>query len=233
MNIFYVEDLAHEQVMLNKEESNHAVHILRLRTGEAITLVDGKGTMAKAVITANNLKACEVQIIELHQNYEPRSYHLHIAISPTKNMDRFEWFIEKATEIGVDEITPLVCQHSERKEIKTERLQKLIVSAGKQSIKAMFPTLNPIISFDDFVKNNFDAIKMIAHCRESEKQLLKKIIHPKQKILILIGPEGDFDESEVKSANDNGFASISLGTSRLRTETAGVVACQNIAFINE
>ena len=233
MNIFYAENLTEDQVILNKEESNHAVHILRLRTGEAIKLVDGKGIMANGVITANNLKACEVQIIQRHQNYEPRPYHLHIAIAPTKNIDRFEWFLEKATEIGVDEITPLLCKHSERKEIKQERLEKLIVSASKQSIKAVFPVLNAMTSYNDFVKKQFDAIKMIAHCREMENQSLKKIIQSKQNALILIGPEGDFDQTEIETAINQKFVSISLGVSRLRTETAGVVACQNVAFINE
>lgn len=233
MNIFYSEDLSVDQVILNKEESNHAVHVLRLRTGEAITLIDGKGAMAKGVITSNNLKACEVQIVERHENYGPRLYHLHIAIAPTKNIDRLEWFIEKATEIGVDEITPLFCKHSERKEIKLERLEKLIVSASKQSVKAMFPVLNPMISFNDFIQIDFNTIKLIAHCREAEKDSLKKILRPKQDALIVIGPEGDFDESEIEAAINGGYIPISLGVSRLRTETAGVVACQSVAFINE
>ena len=233
MNIFYAEDLSTQQVILNKEESNHAVHVLRLRTGEAITIIDGKGTMAKAVVTNNNLKACEVQILECYKNYEPRPYYLHIAIAPTKNIDRFEWFLEKATEIGIDEITPLLCKHSERKEIKTERLNKLIVSACKQSIKASFPILNELISFNDFIKKDFDGIKTIAHCREGEKQSLKYSLQPKQNVLILIGPEGDFDEAEIKKSTEHKFIQISLGTSRLRTETAGLVACENIAFINE
>ena len=219
-------------MVLNKEEINHATHVLRLRTGEAITLVDGKGTMAKGVISANNLKACEVQIIERHQNYEPRPYYLHIAIAPTKNIDRLEGFLEKATEIGIDEITPLLCNHSERREIKTERLQKLIVAACKQSLKASFPVLNSIISFDDFIQHDFNGIKMIAHCTETEKQSLKKIVKPSQNILVLIGPEGDFDESEIQKAIAHGFIPISLGPSRLRTETAGIVASCHIAFIN-
>lgn len=233
MNIFYSEDLSTEQIILNKEESNHAIHVLRLRTGEGITLVDGKGTMAKGVITANNLKACEVQIVGHHENYEPRPNYLHIAIAPTKNIDRFEWFLEKATEIGVDEITPLLCKHSERKEIKTERMDKLIVSACKQSLKATFPVLNPMISINDFIKKDLVNVKLIAHCRESERHSLKKILQPKQDALIMIGPEGDFDESEIEAAINYGIIPISLGTSRLRTETAGVVACQSVAFINE
>ncbi len=233
MNIFYVEDLSTERVVLNKEESNHAVHVLRLRTGESITMVDGKGAMAKAVITGNNLKACEVQIVERHENFESRPYYLHIAMAPTKNMDRFEWFIEKATEIGIDEITPLLCKHSERREIKMERLQKLIVSASKQSLKATFPILNEFKPYNDFIKSDFNGIKMIAHCREGEKQTLKKLVQRKQRVLILIGPEGDFEISEIENASTQGYLATSLGTSRLRTETAGVVVCSDIAFINQ
>ncbi len=233
MNIFYAEDLSDARLLLNKEESNHAVHVLRLRTGETITLVDGKGTMARALITVNNLKACEVQLVEKHENFEPRPYYLHLAMAPTKNIDRFEWFLEKATEIGIDEITPLLCKHSERKEIKAERLEKLIVSACKQSVKARFPVLNPMISFLDFIQRDMDAIHLIAHCRAGEKQSLKKILQPGKDALIMIGPEGDFDETEIEAAVKRGFIPISLGTSRLRTETAGVVACQSVSFINE
>ncbi len=233
MNIFYVENLSTERVVLNKEESNHAVHVLRLRTGESITMVDGKGAMAKAVITGNNLKACEVQIVERHENFESRPYYLHIAMAPTKNMDRFEWFIEKATEIGIDEITPLLCKHSERREIKMERLQKLIVSASKQSLKATFPILNEFKAYNDFIKSDFNGIKMIAHCREGEKQTLKKLVQRKQRVLILIGPEGDFEISEIENASTQGYLATSLGTSRLRTETAGVVVCSDTAFINQ
>ena len=233
MNIFFAQDLTEKQITLNKEESNHAVHVLRLRTGEAITLVDGKGSVAKGIITSNNLKACEIQIVERHENFEPRNYYLHIAIAPTKNIDRFEWFLEKATEIGVDEITPLLCNHSERKEIKSERLEKLIVSACKQSLKAKFPVLNPMISFTEFIQNNFNEVKLIAHCRETEKKSIKEVLMLKQNVLIMIGPEGDFDETEIELAIKQSFIPISLGTSRLRTETAGVVACHSVAFINE
>ena len=233
MNIFYAPDLTQDQIILNKEESNHAVHVLRLRTGESVTLVDGVGTMAKGIITDNNIKSCEVQIIDLHPDYEPRPYHLHIAITPTKNIDRFEWFLEKATEIGIDEITPLLCHHSERKEIKPERLQKLIISAAKQSIKAKFPLLNAITSFKDFIIQDHTSIALIAHCREGEKATLKKLLKPSQDVLLLIGPEGDFDTLEIEQALKNKFIPISLGSSRLRTETAGVVACRDVNFINE
>jgi 16S rRNA (uracil1498-N3)-methyltransferase len=175
----------------------------------------------------------------LEQKHIPntRDYHLHLVVAPTKNIERFEWLVEKATEIGVDSITPLVCRFSERKILKPERLEKIIVSAAKQSLKFHFPQLQPLTKFEDFIKsfeNNATAAqKFIAHCYEGEKPLLKNLCQPHIDIVILIGPEGDFSREEVEMAEKHGFMAISLGSSRLRTETAGVVACDTVSFVNQ
>ncbi|MEN8116270.1 MAG: RsmE family RNA methyltransferase, partial [Bacteroidota bacterium] len=157
----------------------------------------------------------------------------HIVIAPTKNIDRFEWFLEKCTEIGIDEITPILSEHSERKVIKPGRLEKIVVSAMKQSVKAYLPKLNELTSFNDLVKTSDAPAKFIAHCNGGEKPHLKNNIEPGKNVLILIGPEGDFSPAEVELAKENGFKEISLGTSRLRTETAGVVACHIVNLIND
>ena len=159
-----------------------------------------------------------------------RNYKLHIAIAPTKNIERFEWFIEKATEIGIDEITPIVCRFSERKIIKPERLERIINSAAKQSVKAFFPTLNPLCTFDELLQQSHAKGKFIAHCYDGDKKLLKKAIAGCDDMLILIGPEGDFSKDEIEKATHAGYKQVTLGDSRLRTETAGIMACATIAI---
>lgn len=232
MALFYVPDLAHGNV-LPEEESQHAVKVLRLKVGDDIVIVDGVGGYYKAKITNPHPKHCGFEIVEAQSGFGKRGYKLHIAIAPTKNIERLEWFIEKATEIGIDEITPVVCRFSERKIIKEERLQKIIVSAAKQSVKAYFPRLNPLCTFDDLMKNHQEKTKFIAHCYDQDKRLLQ-VEYPKSaNVLILIGPEGDFSKDEVEKAVSSGFVPVSLGESRLRTETAGVVACSTVALINQ
>ena len=231
MTLFYVPNLTSANV-LPEEESLHAVKVLRLQAGDLIIVVDGVGGYHKARITLAHHKRCAFEILESQSEFGKRDYKLHIAIAPTKNMERLEWFVEKATEIGIDEITPIICRFSERKVVKDERLEKIIVSAAKQSVKAYFPKLNPQCSFDDLMKNHQASQKFIAHCYEQDKRLLQNEITKASEILILIGPEGDFSPDEVQKAIDCGFVPVSLGESRLRTETAGVVACHTVALMN-
>lgn len=233
MQIFYTPDISGNQYSLNEQESKHCVRVLRMNIGSHLHLTDGKGTLYKAEIIQANPKACELTIVDTFLDFERRPYYLHIAIAPTKNIDRLEWFLEKATEIGIDEITPIRCEHSERKQVKSERLERIIVSAMKQSIKAYKPKLNELVSFQEFYKQYQGQENcFIAHCHEGEKARLKEIYHTGEKALILIGPEGDFSPEEVGQALGSGFKAVTLGDSRLRTETAGVVACHSIAFLN-
>jgi len=232
MSLFYVPTLSSGHV-LPEEESQHAVKVLRLKVGEEITLIDGVGGFYKARITNPHPKHCSFEITETILEYGKRDYHLHIAIAPTKNIERLEWFIEKTTEIGIDEITPIICRFSERKVIKAERLEKIIVSAAKQSLKAYLPILNPLCSFDELLKNHHASQKFIAHCYDDDKRLLQNEIQTSKDVLILIGPEGDFSKEEVQKSLSAGFIPVSLGNSRLRTETAGVVACHTVSLLNE
>ncbi|MEA4852481.1 MAG: 16S rRNA (uracil(1498)-N(3))-methyltransferase [Paludibacter sp.] len=232
MTLFYVPNLATEHV-LPEEESLHAVKVLRLKVGDELVVVDGVGGYHIAKITLPHPKRCAFELIESQFEFGKRDYKLHIAIAPTKNMDRLEWFVEKATEIGIDEITPIICRFSERKMVKAERLEKIIVSAAKQSVKAYFPKLNPQCTFDELIKNHQATQKFIAHCYNSEKRQLKTEIVPAKDILVLIGPEGDFSKDEVEKAIKSGYLPVSLGESRLRTETAGVVACHTVSLMNQ
>ena len=232
MTLFYVPNLATEHV-LPEEESLHAVKVLRLKVGDGLVVVDGVGGYHIAKITLPHPKRCAFELIESQFEFGKRDYKLHIAIAPTKNMDRLEWFVEKATEIGIDEITPIICRFSERKMVKAERLEKIIVSAAKQSVKAYFPKLNPQCTFDELIKNHQATQKFIAHCYNSEKRQLKTEIVPAKDMLVLIGPEGDFSKEEVDKAIKSGYLPVSLGESRLRTETAGVVACHTVSLMNQ
>lgn len=233
MNLFYTPGIHGKSYVLDESESKHCIRVLRHSRGDQLNMVDGKGGWYKAIIRDPNPKKCAVEIVETISNYEKRDFYLHIAVAPTKNIERFEWFLEKATEIGVDEITPLLCAHSERKQIKPDRLEKVLVAAMKQSLKAFLPKLNNLITFESFLKQEHSSDKFIAHCEEGEKPYLFNRLEPKQQVLILIGPEGDFSQTEIQLALEKGFNEISLGSSRLRTETAAVVAVQIINLVNE
>lgn len=233
MQLFYVPNISGAEVVLDETESKHAIRVLRLNFGSQVHIIDGNGGFYIAEITDANPKKCKFQILQTIKEFGKKDFKLHIAIAPTKNIDRFEWFLEKATEIGIDEITPLLTKHSERKIIKPERLEKILVSAIKQSLKAYLPKLNPIISFNDFIANVECENKFIAHCFEGEKTHLKNTITKRTNNFILIGPEGDFSLEEVEQAKNLGFKEISLGLARLRTETAGVVACHIVNLANE
>ncbi|HEY3372862.1 MAG TPA: 16S rRNA (uracil(1498)-N(3))-methyltransferase [Prolixibacteraceae bacterium] len=233
MHIFYTPDIAGSSYTLDETESKHCIRVLRLEQGDEIILVDGRGGYFTAQIVDPNPKRCAVKVIKSELNFGLRPFQIHVAIAPTKNIERIEWFLEKTTEIGINQITPLLCRFSERKDIKTERLEKVMVSAMKQSLKAYLPQLNPLTKFNDFIAQPFEGQKFIAHCDEQHRDLLKKMIIPNQNYLILIGPEGDFSPEEIKMAIEAGFHPVSLGDSRLRTETAGVVACHTFHLLNE
>lgn len=231
MHLFYEPNIAGG--FLSEEESVHAVKVLRLKSGDEIRIVDGRGGFHKAVISLAHPKRCYFAVTESVFNDIKRDYRLHIGMAPTKSIERFEWFVEKAVEIGIDEITPILCRYSERKIIKPERLEKIVVSAAKQSFKVFMPVVNSLVAFHDFIAMPSSATKLIAHCYPQEKTGFAERIRDQREILLLIGPEGDFSEEEVQKAILSGFGPISLGDSRLRTETAGVVACTVAAFRNQ
>ena len=232
MQIFYTPDIAVNNE-LPEEEAGHCIRVLRLTEGSEILLTDGLGSFYKAPISRAHHKHCEVDILETWQQKPLWNFRLHVAVAPTKNMDRMEWFVEKAAEIGVDAISCLNCRFSERREIKPARLEKILVSAMKQSQKATLPRLEGMVDFKAFVSRPFEGRKFIAHCEEGEKPLLRQLYHPGERALILIGPEGDFSPEEIAFAKDNGFEAISLGESRLRTETAALVACHTLHVLNQ
>ena len=232
MHVFYTPDINSNTYTLNEEESKHCNKVLRLGIGDIVNLIDGRGGLYKAEICEAHRKHVQLLVTEHHKEFGKRNHHLHIAIAPTKNIDRLEWFLEKATEIGIDEITPIICERSERKIIKEERLEKVITSAVKQSLTAYHPILNSSISFVDFIKNNKETEKFIAHCMDGEKPYLNDIITTHQSYLILIGPEGDFTNAELNIALQNGFKPVTLGKTRLRTETAALAACFEANYIN-
>lgn len=233
MQLFYIPNISGNEVILNETESKHAVRVLRLTNGSRIKLIDGEGGFYEAEISDAHHKRCKLQIIKSLHNFEKRDFKLHIAIAPTKNIDRFEWFLEKCTEIGIDEITPLLSEHSERKVIKPERLDKILVAAMKQSLKAYLPKLNPITNFNKLISSSEYKHKYIAHCNNGDKIHLKDCIQKGEDTFILIGPEGDFSPKEVELAKKSGIKEISLGTARLRTETAGIVACHIVNLMND
>ncbi len=232
MHLFYASEINSDLFVFDREESRHC-KVLRLKSADIIYLTDGKGTLYHATITDNDPNAYKASIIKTIPNFNKRNYKLHVGISPTKNPERFEWFLEKACEIGIDEITPLICERSEKTTIKTERLEKIIVSAMKQSFSAFLPKLNVCKLFESFVEQNFRAEKFVAFCNDDDRTLLKNLYLQGQDAVILIGPEGDFTFEEIELAKKTGFTAISLGNSRLRTETAGMVACGIISLMNQ
>lgn len=234
MQLFYTPDIQKNtsEFSFDKDESKHIVKVLRKKEGDILHVTNGLGYLFYTEILLASEKKCTVKITNTTFQ-EPSKHFLHIAIAPTKMNERLEWFLEKATEIGIQEITPIICDHSERKVIKTERFAKILESAMKQSLQFYLPKLNTPVSFKTFVKEKREGMKFIAHCEESEKKLLKNCIEKENNYTILIGPEGDFSNTEIFMALENNYKAVSLGNTRLRTETAGVVACHSIVFINE
>ena len=234
MQLFYAPDVTLPLYTLNDEESKHCVRVLRLRQGDTLHLTDGRGSLHRCEIVEAHQHHCTVKIVETLSEYGRRPYSLTMAVAPTKNIDRYEWFLEKATEVGVDRIVPIECDHSERRTIKHEREERVITSAVKQSIKAYHPTLDEMTDVKKLISAPFEGRKFIAHCDSSfeKRDYLPSIIKKSENILILIGPEGDFSPEEIKFALENGFEAISLGNQRLRTETAAVAATVMVATIN-
>jgi len=245
LHLFYTPDLAGDLYSLNEEESRHCLKVLRLAKGDIIHLTDGKGNLFETVIIEDKDKTCIVQVKsniilpgkrltangKQQFSYGKRDYRLHIAIAPTKNIERFEWFLEKVTEIGIDEITPLICDHSERRQLRIDRLEKVITAAMKQSLKAWHPRLNEAAEFKKFVSGNRDRGKYIAYITDGVP-MLHQVCLQGNDATIMIGPEGDFSPSEVEMAVKSGYKIVSLGDSRLRTETAGIIACHTVFLLN-
>ncbi len=221
-----------EQVFLPEDESAHCSRVLRLRPGDGICIIDGAGMMYNAELTLCGKSGCAATITETVDSAYRRPYRCHVAIAPTKNIDRLEWFVEKAVEFGIDEITPLLCDHSERKVLKTERLMKIAISAVKQSGNLIVPVINELTPFREFVETPPAGKRLIAHCEPQEKVFLGSNVAKGESVTCLIGPEGDFSDKEIDMALKNGFMPTSLGNTRLRTETAGVAVCAFLAMKN-
>lgn len=239
MNLFYIPDLILPQdkeqwlVELPSDEASHAIKVLRLSLGNSINITNGEGLMVEAEIIAINKKQCVVKVVNYTEDFGKRDFNIHIAVAPTKNIKRFDWFLEKATEVGIDEITPIITSHSERKEIKIDRERKVITAAVKQSLKAYHPKLNEAITLKQFLKQDFNDELFIAHLLGPDQLLLKNAYKTGSSICILVGPEGDFSEEEILLAIEKGFKPISLGNTRLRTETAALASCLTINILNQ
>ena len=231
MHLFYTPGVSGNPIQLDETESGHAVKVLRLRVGDPVVVVDGEGGWHEGTIADPHHKRCMVQVDRSVMNFEKRNYEVHIAVAPTKNSDRLEWFLEKATEIGIDRLVPLHCTHSERKNVNTERLKKVAISAMKQSLKAWLPEVSELTKFETLIREPFEGKKFIAHCYPGEKVHLKDALQPHDKALVLIGPEGDFSPEEVELAMATGFIPVTLGDARLRTETAALVAVMTAALV--
>jgi 16S rRNA (uracil1498-N3)-methyltransferase len=233
MHLFYTPDINENCYQLNEEESKHCNRVLRLTVGDEVHLTDGRGTLYTTRITDAHPKACRVEVVQREENFGRHLYFLHLAVAPTKNMERYEWLLEKITEIGADIITPILCEHSERRIFKHERAEKIVVSAMKQSLKTRLPKLQELTDIKQFICQPFDGEKFICHCAESERLLLPQALKDCSRALILIGPEGDFSTEEIRLALQYGFKPVSLGDTRLRVETAALVACINMQVMQQ
>ncbi|WP_304156458.1 16S rRNA (uracil(1498)-N(3))-methyltransferase [Mesonia mobilis] len=234
MQLFYNTAISSEdkEVIFPKDESKHIVKVLRKQEGDNLNITNGKGFLFSAEIIEANHNKCKAKITAVEQERD-KKYHIHLAVAPTKMNDRFETFLEKATEIGLDKITPIICDHSERKVVKINRFERVLQSAMKQSLHYSMPEISEAISFQEFIQQEQNEQKFIAHCEENEKKSLQKELEPGKNYTILIGPEGDFSSEEIKSAIKAGFVPVTLGNTRLRTETAAIVAAHTAALINE
>lgn len=234
MQLFYNTEIdeSTESFSFDKEESRHIIKVLRKKDSDILHVTNGLGLLFETQITLASDNKCIVQVLSIKKTDEPK-FRLHLAVAPTKMNDRFEWFLEKATEIGIQEITPIICDRSERKVINLERFEKIILSAMKQSNETYLPKLNEAISFKQFIKQKNEGLQLIAHCEETDKKSLKDILQPNESVTMLIGPEGDFSEKEIALALENNYQPVTLGNTRLRTETAAIVACHSVVFFNE
>ncbi len=235
MQLFFNSELTKndKQVSFSKDESRHIAKVLRKSPGDSLSVTNGNGLLFKASLTLVSAKQCTAEI-EAVEVSPPPPFHLHMAVAPTKMNDRYEWFLEKATEIGISEITPIICEHSERRQIKYERFSRIITTATKQSLRTWKPRLNEAVTFTEFLsEKNKSELNCIAHCESSKKTGLEELINKGKSVCILIGPEGDFSSEEIKLAVEKGFQPIHLGENRLRTETAAIVACHTAVFLNQ
>mgnify|MGYP001323918807 CR=1 FL=1 len=235
MQLFYNPQISEKdtQIIFQRDESKHIVKVLRKKEGDVVNITNGNGLLINAEIIDADIKQCVAKIISTEKQAPP-PYYLHMIVAPTKMNDRFEWFLEKAMEIGVHEITPIICDHSERKVVKLNRFDRVLQSAMKQSLHFRMPKLNGPVNFHDFINQEIAGSKLIAHCEEGmEKAYLQNKIDPDNQVNILIGPEGDFSREEIKLAQENKWEAVSLGESRLRTETAAIVACHTVALVNQ
>jgi 16S rRNA (uracil1498-N3)-methyltransferase len=234
MQLFYNPDIDEttKTFSFDKEESRHIIKVLRKKDSDILHVTNGLGLVFETEITLASDNKCIVEVLSITKSPEPK-FRLHLAVAPTKMNDRFEWFLEKATEIGIQEITPIFCDRSERKVVNKERFEKIILSAMKQSNETYLPKLNDAISFKEFIKQKNEGLQLIAHCEETDKKSLKEVLKPNENVTLLIGPEGDFSEKEIALALENNFQPVMLGNTRLRTETAAVVACHSVVFFNE
>ena len=236
MQLFYAPDLTTPRYTLGEEESKHCIRVLRLRRGDTLHLTDGRGTLYRCEIAEEDARRCTVRVVERFPDYERMPYRLTMAVAPTKNIERFEWFLEKATEVGVSEIVPLLCERSERRALKIERAERVVVSAMKQSLKAFCPTLRPLTPFGEAAAMPFEGRKFIAHCAPAQspagKAYLARALRPGETATVFIGPEGDFSPGEIAFALANGFEEITLGRQRLRTETAALAAVVMASVVN-
>jgi len=236
MELFYSRDIDGGICRLDKDESGHCAKVLRHRCGDEIAVIDGCGTLYRCRITCDNPKGVEAMVLSSEDSWGGHPYSLHLAVCPTKNNDRYEWFAEKACEVGVDMISPIIGEHSERRIFKTARLEKILVSAAKQSLKAAVPVVNEPVSVKEFIRGQEgQALKMIAYCFEDEsvpRRSIKEVLEGYEgtEILVMIGPEGDFSKEEAQMALEAGFIPVHLGASRLRTETAAVTAAEAAYF---
>jgi 16S rRNA (uracil1498-N3)-methyltransferase len=233
MQIFYSSYVSGNNALFTREESAHCLRVLRMRPGDSLSFTDGKGTLYEGVISTDDPKGMTVKVISKKRDPFLRSYRLHVAISPLKNDDRFEWFIEKSVEAGIDVITPLICSRSEKRKIRRERLESIILSAMKQSGRCQLPELAEPQTFQNFLQKSIDGKKIIATCDSSFDRIsITEAFRQGEDVTVLIGPEGDFTPDEVKAAAETGFQTVHMGNSRLRTETAGLAACFSVSLAN-
>ena len=232
MQLFFAENIESDIYTLSEEESKHCIRVLRMTEGDEIFLTDGRGTLCRCRISEAHPKRCTATVAERIKDYERHPFYLHVAIAPTKNSARLEWFVEKAVEMGVDEITPIVCDHSERCILKRERLEKIAISAMKQSLKAYLPVINDPTPVCKVIGNAFSGQRFIAYCDGDRRTPLHDAYRAGNNALILIGPEGDFSNNEIQQALQSGFAPVTLGNYRLRTETAALAATAFFNLVN-
>lgn len=239
MELYLAYKIENERLYLDREESHHCIKVMRHHAGDVLQVTDGQGKLYNATLKTESAQHCELDVVEILENKYPEFPPIHLMIAPTKNIDRFEWLLEKLTEIGVSEITPVICQRSERRHLKPERLKKILVSAMKQSLRCWLPHLNEPVPFDavmihfDKTDTESSSQKFILHCQQHGLNLLKHACKPAEKTILMVGPEGDFTNEEIQQAESNGFEAAGLGEARLRTETAGLIAVHTVHLIND